>query len=51
MSDRLDLAIQGIEDDLENYEGGECDEYDDGYKAALRDTIKNLKMLGRAMPR
>lgn len=44
----IDLAIMGVKEELESVEPGtETEQYHEGYKQALKDTIKNLETLKR----
>jgi hypothetical protein len=48
-NDPLDIAILGIEEELECFVSDEGAEYDRGYKDALNDTIENLRNLQRTL--
>ena len=50
-TDRLTVAIQGVREEHEAYENGDDVMYDIGYKTALTETIANLELLERSMPR
>lgn len=46
----LEDAIQGVKEELEAYESyvDDSEDFANGYRMALKDTISNLEMLARA---